>query len=115
MKVKIYHNPRCKNSRAGLMYLKERVPNVEVIDYLTVGLSVADLMEILQKSGLTPAQLVRTSETYYKENLKGMSFDTEGWVRVIVDNPKLLQRPFVVAENGCVLGNPPENIDKLIK
>lgn len=110
---KIYHNPRCRKSRAGLDYLLGKTTDVEIVDYLSKGLTVADVKEIILKSNLKASQLVRTNEDYYKAYLKGKVFEVDEWVRIIVENPKLLQRPFIVSNLRCVLGNPPINIEKL--
>jgi len=39
--IKIYHNPRCKKSRAGLQYLQEKGIEPEIIEYLKNPLSEA--------------------------------------------------------------------------
>ena len=113
MKFKIYHNPRCQKSRAGLKYLEEKGVDAEVVNYLLDGLCASDVQEILLKSNLKPLQIVRNNEVYFKNYLKGKNFADDEWIKIIVANPKLLQRPFVVAGFRCVLGNPPQNIDKL--
>lgn len=113
--LKIYHNPRCRKSREGLEYLKVRSKEYKVVNYLTDGLKVEDIKEILLKSNLKPMQLVRSQEDYYKTYLKDKNFTEDEWVQIIVENPKILQRPIVVGNHKAVLANPPENIDKLIK
>lgn len=113
--LKIYHNPRCRKSREGLEYLKARSKEYKIVNYLTDGLKVEDIKEILLKSNLKPMQLVRSQEDYYKTYLKDKNFTEDEWVQIIVENPKILQRPIVVGNHKAVLANPPENIDKLIK
>ena len=36
------------------------------------------------------------------------------WIKVLVENPKLLQRPIVVNGNKAVLANPPENVENIL-
>jgi arsenate reductase (glutaredoxin) len=113
--LKIYHNPRCKKSRDGLEYLKSKSLEFEIKNYLSDGIKVDDIKEILLKSNLKPIQLVRTQEDYFKTYLKGKNFSNEEWIQIFIENPKILQRPIVVSNLKAVLANPPENIDKLIK
>lgn len=114
MAIKIYHNPRCRHSRAGLDYLKGKTANVVVRYYLSDQLTDSELREILLKSNLKPVQLVRTQEEYFKKFLKGKSFTDDEWIRIIIQNPKLLQRPIVVGKYKAVIGCPPGNIDRVI-
>jgi arsenate reductase (glutaredoxin) len=113
--LKIYHNPRCHKSRSGLEYLKSKTSDFEIIDYLKNGLTKNDLKEILLKTNLKPISLVRIQEEVFKKQLKGMAFTDEEWIDIICENPKLLQRPIVIAKHKAVLGDPPNNIDRLFK
>ncbi|MGD9976384.1 MAG: ArsC/Spx/MgsR family protein [Bacteroidales bacterium] len=113
--LKIYHNPRCKKSREGLAYLKSKTNEFEIRNYLSSGINPDDIREILLKSNLKPFQLVRSREDYFKTYLKGKNFSDDEWVQIIVQNPKILQRPIVVGNYRAVLANPPQNIDKIFK
>ncbi len=111
--IKIFHNSRCKHSRAGLEYLKTKTENFTIREYLKEPLTTDELKEIFLKSNLEPLQLVRHQEDYFKKFLKGKSFNADEWIKIIKDNPKLLQRPIVVGKLKAVLANPPEEIDKM--
>ena len=41
-------------------------------------------------------------------------FEDHEWIRIIVQNPKLLQRPIVETAYKAVIGDPPENIKSLL-
>lgn len=111
----IYHNPRCKKSRAGLQYLEEKTKEFEIRKYLSDTLSEEELKKIFTKLNSKPEEMIRTQEDTYKKQFKGKNFTDNEWIKIIAENPKLLQRPVVEADRKAVLGNPPENIDKLIK
>jgi len=115
MTYKIYHNARCKHSRAGLDYLKKMTSDIEIRDYIAEVISLKELKEILLKSNLKPSQIVRANEEYFKMYLKGKSFTDDEWMKILIENPKLIQRPIVVGKYKAVIGNPPEEIDKLFK
>ena len=112
--IKIYHNPRCKKSREGLEYLKKKVSEVTIIDYLKCGLKKEDLKEILLKSNLPVESLIRNKEEYFKKELKNRKFNEDEWIKIIIENPKLLKRPVVVTKTKAALGQPVENINKII-
>ncbi|QKG80920.1 arsenate reductase family protein [Tenuifilum thalassicum] len=111
--IKILHNPWCAKSRKGLEYLRTKTEDFEIVKYLDEGLSEDMLKEILLKSNLKPIELVRTQEEYYKKYLKNKNFNEDEWIRIIIENPKLLQRPIVISKYKAVIGIPPENIDNI--
>jgi len=109
----IYHNPRCKKSRAGLQYLSEKNLEFQVREYLKDPLTEAELNALLMKLHIKPFELIRTQEEAYRKELKGLDLNNEEWVKVMVENPKLIHRPIVEGKYKAVIGDPAENIDKL--
>lgn len=112
--MKIYHNPRCAKSRAGLAYLENKTTDFEIIKYLEEGISAKELKELIAFSGKKPFDFVRTQEQVYKDEYKGKVLSDDEWIKVLAENPKLLQRPIVANGNKAVLGNPLENIDGIL-
>jgi arsenate reductase len=111
--LKIYHNPRCKHSRAGFEHLKTKTDNFKVRDYLKEQITAEEIKEIILKTNLSAKDLARTQEEYFRKNLKGKNFTNDEWIRILMENPKLIQRPIVVGKLKAVIANPPEKIDKL--
>jgi arsenate reductase len=113
--IRIYHNPSCKKSRAGVQYLQEAGVAFTVIEYLKNPLSEKDISTLLVKLNVTPPDLLRTQEDYYKKQLKGKKFEDHELINIILQNPKLLQRPIVEGKYKAVFGDPVENINPLLK
>ena len=113
--IKIYHNPQCKKSRAGLQYLKERQIPFEIVEYLKNPLTEKLLEGLLVKLNKKPLEIVRIQEEYYKKNLKGKVFNDHEWIRILIQNPKLIQRPIIEKAYKAVIGDPIENIESLLK
>ena len=109
----IYHNPRCKKSRAGLQYLTDKKMEFQVREYLKDFLSEAELAALVMKLHIKPFELIRTQEELYKKELKRLDLNDEEWIKVMVENPKLIHRPIVEGKYKAVVGDPAENIDKL--
>lgn len=109
----IYHNPRCKKSRAGLQYAIEKKMDIQVREYLKEPLNEAELTALLMKLHVKPRDLIRTQEEVFRKELKGLNLNDEEWIKVMVENPKLIHRPIVEGKYKAVVGDPPENIDKL--
>jgi len=110
----IYHNPRCRKSRAGLQYLQEKNVEHTVVEYLKNPISKKELEGLLMKLNKNPDEIVRKQEEIFKKQLKGKNFSKSEWVNILVENPKLIQRPIIVKGYKAVIGDPVENIDILI-
>lgn len=111
--MKIYHNPRCAKSRAGLKYLEDSGREFEIVKYLEEGITVNELGDIIARTGKKPFDFVRTQEQDYKNEFKGKILSDAAWLKILAENPKLLQRPIVVNGDKAVLGSPPENINTI--
>jgi arsenate reductase len=109
----IYHNPRCKKSRAGLAYLENKTSDFEVVKYLNEPLTEEKLTELLKKMDKRPVEIVRKQEDYYKKELKSKDLTDNELVRIMVRNPKLIGRPIVETDSKAILAIPPEEIEKL--
>jgi len=109
----IYHNPRCKKSRAGLEYLQNKTNDFTVVEYLKNPLTTKELATLLMKLNKKPQEMVREQEEFFKKELKGQQFNENEWVKIIVENPKLLKRPIVVNGNKAVWADPASEIEKL--
>lgn len=112
--IKIYHNPRCRKSREGLEYLKGKTNNFEIVPYLDTPFTIEGLTELVKNLDIKPIDLVRTQEDYFKKELKGKNFTDKEWIKILVENPKLIQRPIVKCNDKAVIAQPPEKIDNLL-
>lgn len=110
----IYHNPRCRKSRETLQLIKDKGVTVEIVEYLNTSPSELQLKDILSKLGMKAKEIIRKSEPVFKENFKEKDFSEDQWIRILAENPILIERPIVVKENEAVIGRPPENVLKLL-
>lgn len=112
--IQIYHNPRCRKSREALAYLKEKGHKTEEILYLQDTPSVDEFKLLLAKLNVGPQALIRTGETLYKEKFKGKAFNDDEWIDILLENPKLIERPIVVKGNRAIIGRLLENVMELV-
>lgn len=112
--ITIYHNPACRKSRETLKLITDSGAEPEVIEYIKNPPSEEELTDLLQKLGLKPEELLRKGEAIYKEKFKGNTYSNEEWIKIMVENPKLIERPIVVREDKAIIGRPPENVNQLL-
>ncbi|MFV8282051.1 arsenate reductase (glutaredoxin) [Christiangramia marina] len=114
MKYTIYHNARCKKSREGLELLKNSGKEFVIREYLKEPLSAKELKLLLAKLNYTPIQLVRTGEKIWKDNYKGKDLSKDELIHIMVEHPKLIERPIIENDKNAVVGRPATEIDKLL-
>ena len=112
--IRIYHNPRCSKSRETLALLQEQGIEPEVVEYLKDTPTALELKKILTKLNLKPTDILRRGEQIYKDRFRNMNFSDEEWIDIMVENPKLIERPIVLKGNTGIIGRPPENVIKLL-
>jgi len=112
--LRIYHNPRCRKNRAGLAYLQEKGLNFKIREYLKEPFTEKELTVVIQKWGKKPFDLVRQQEEIYKKEFKGLELSDREWIKIMIQNPKLIERPMVVSDDKAILGQPPEVIGEIL-
>lgn len=112
--IKIYHNPRCRKSRETLSLIRESGHEPEIIEYLQNPPSASELKELLKRMGKKPMEIIRKGEAVFKSNFKGKTFSDDEWIRIMVENPKLIERPIVVKGDEVRLGRPPETVKEIL-
>jgi arsenate reductase (glutaredoxin) len=112
-KTIIYHNARCRKSRAGLAWLESKEVPFEIKEYMKTGVTAEELRELLMRLNVPPQQIIRTQEADYKSRFRGKEFTDDEWIQIISENPKLLKRPMVIKKYQAVWADPPEAMDVL--
>jgi len=106
-KIKIYQKPTCSKCRTTIGLLKDRGADFESINYYDTPLSVQELRSLVDKLGIAPRDLLRKGEQVYRDlGLAKAELSDDELIRLMVENPDLIQRPIVVKGNKAVLGPP---------
>lgn len=113
--VTIYHNPHCSKSRQTLALIEAGGIKPRIIEYLKTPPSEGELTTILRKLGIAAADLVRRNEAVFREKYSGKTLDERQWIKALVSDPILIERPIVVRGEAAVIGRPPENAKSLLK
>ena len=113
--ITIYHNSRCSKSRATLALIEDKTDNLTVINYLDTPPTLDELKNIITLLGFTSArELMRTGEAIYKELQLKTEQDESILLDAMINNPKLIERPIVLANGKAKIGRPPESVLTII-
>ena len=108
-KVKIYHNPACGTSRNTLALIRNTGVKPEIIEYLLTPPSKIELMNLIEKAGLSVRESIRKNvEPFETFKLDQQHWTDEQLIHFMLEYPILINRPFVVTEIGAKLCRPSE-------
>lgn len=114
-KVTLFYNPRCSKCREAYSVLNEQGCEVEIIEYLKDVPTEKELKEVLKKLGLKPQDMLRKKEPLFIEKYKDKKMSDAVWIKVMHQNPILIERPVAIYGNKAVIGRPAERIIDLLK
>ena len=111
METIIYHNPRCSKSRQTLQLLTDNGLSPTIIEYLKTPPTHQQLDSILRGLEMQPRELMRKGEPEYVDlNLADEALARDQLIEIMIQHPKLIERPIVVAGDKIAIGRPPESI-----
>ena len=108
--MRIYHNASCTKSRETLELIKDKVKEIEIIEYLKNPMKFEELELILSKLSISPIDLVRKKEKIWKENFNNKKLNDNEIIQIMIDNPIIIERPIVINGMKAIIGRPPENV-----
>jgi arsenical pump membrane protein len=113
--IVIYHNPECGTSRNTLGLIRNAGIEPHVVEYLKTPPSRALLVELIDRAGIDPRDLLREKGTPYAElGLDDTAISDEALVDAMMDYPILINRPLVVSPLGVKLCRPSEAVIDLL-
>lgn len=113
-KITVYEKPTCTTCRKLAELLKENGVGYERVNYYIEPLSEEKLREILDKAELRAFDILRKKESLVKELNITEDTPPDEIIKLIVENPNLLQRPIVEVGDKAVLARPIERALDLI-
>ena len=114
MKVTIYHNPNCSNSRKALEIIRAHGIEPHIVEYLKTPLPPNDLRHLIKDElKMKVKDVVRIKESVYDEMaLDGR--DDDCLLAAMAAHPILMNRPIVVTPKGAMLCRPGELVEGLL-
>lgn len=109
--LKVYFKPNCATCQTAMKLMKENTKEeIQTVEYLVETPSEKEIKEILKMLGMKAEQLVRKKEPLYKEKYEGKEISNAEWIKILHNNPILIERPIVVKDGKAIIGRPVESI-----
>lgn len=110
----MYHKPNCATSLETLKLLKEHGVKPQLRLYLEDPPTPEELDELLKKLGTRVKALIRMKEPLYKEEYEGKKLTKKQWLKILSENPILINRPILIRGDKAIMGRPPEAVLQLV-
>lgn len=107
--ITIYHNPQCGTSRNTLAMIRNSGAEPQVVPYLQMPPSRAELVALIAAMGLPVREVMRQKEKLYAElDLANPRHSDGALIDAMLAHPILINRPIVVTPLGARLCRPSE-------
>ena len=114
-KITVYQKPTCSKCQATLGILEEQGIEFEAVNYYDQPLTAGELRALIDKLDLSPRDVLRKDEPLARQlGLAERNLSDDELIKIMVENPDLIQRPIVVRGDRAVLARPPEDVQKLL-
>ena len=114
MNITIYHNPRWSKSRESVKILEKEKVSFRIIEYLKNKISRTEIDNILNILDISIEDLLRKNELEFKSISDDDKKNKNKLIELILNHPKVMQRPVIINDKKGVIGRPPENIYKIL-
>lgn len=113
--VTIFHNPQCSTSKKALAALEAAGADVEVVLYLKQPPDRERLEWLVDHLEDPVADLVRKDPYFKDQGLDAADYVEPGpVVDLLLEHPRLLQRPLLVQGDRVLIGRPLDRVDELL-
>ena len=113
--ITVYEKPTCTTCRKLNKLFEENGVDYKKVNYFIEPLTEEKLKDLLRKADLTAFDVLRKNEPVYRELNVSAIENADELIKVIVENPSLLQRPIVEIGDKAVLARPIEKATDLLK
>ena len=114
-KITVYEKPTCTTCRKLNKLFEENGVDYKKVNYFIEPLTEKKLSGLLKKGNLSALNVLRKNEAEYKDlKIKDVT-DEKELIKLIVENPNLLQRPIVEVGDKVILARPIEKVSEILK
>ncbi len=110
----LYYDPNSSVGKKTRAYAHSLTKHVRDVEIQKTRFTTTQWKQILNMLNLDPKKLLNKAHPYYQQHIRGRSFDEEGWLNILSNNPDIIRAPIVIKGNKAVLCDTPTDIYKLL-
>lgn len=108
--ITLFFKPGVKKDKNTYVLASQISPHIREIDVYKNTPTETQLMTVLALLNIDVEKIVERESEVYKESYEGKSFETEGWIQVLVKNPDMIKTPIAIKGNRAILVETPSNV-----
>ncbi|REJ85259.1 MAG: arsenate reductase (glutaredoxin) [Bacteroidetes bacterium] len=113
--IRVWHKSGCSTCAKAMKSIREHCgEDAEVYEYLLEKPKQKEIKELLKLLGLKAEELIRKKESLYKEKYESKKLSNSEWIKVLAQNPILIERPIVIKGNKAFIARPLELIQQML-
>lgn len=95
--------------------LENSMKDFQIRDYQKQPLNEEALKQLLQKTGVAAIELIRRQESLWKEHYRDKTLSEKELIQLMLEHPKLMERPILESETSAIIGRPVERCIEFLK
>lgn len=112
--IEIWFKSTCSTCKTALSLVKENTDEeISIVEYTVEVPTQKDIREVLKMLNLKAEDLVRKKEELYKKKFAGKKLTSTEWIKILVSNPILIERPIIVKDGKAIIGRPAQRVLEL--
>ncbi len=112
--IEIWFKSTCSTCRTALSLIKEESDeDISIVEYTVDVPTQKDIKEVLKMLGLKAEDIVRKKEELYKKKFAKKKLTNAEWIKVLTQNPILIERPIIVKDGKAIIGRPATKVLEL--
>ncbi|MBP6334034.1 MAG: arsenate reductase (glutaredoxin) [Bacteroidia bacterium] len=109
--IKIWYKSTCSTCHTALALIKKETDEeISLFEYSINAPTQKEIREILKFLNLKVEDLIRKKEKLFKEKYADKKLSKAQWIKVLAENPILIERPIVVKDGKAILGRPVQKV-----
>ena len=113
--ITLYHNTSCSTSRHAVDAVTAAGQSAEIVQYLKHPLDRDQLLELIGILEDPAEDLVRKDPFFTAQGLRAEDYQTPEQVAdLLVQFPRLMQRPVLVRDGRAIIGRPKSRVDEFL-
>ena len=93
----------------------QKKASFEVVDLTKAALTAAEIGALCKKLGVSPREILRSKDPAYAEHIGSAKLTDAQLLKLMAENPGLIQRPIIVKGSKAVIARPAEAALDLLK
>lgn len=109
--IKIWYKSTCSTCKTALALIKnETDEEISLFEYSVEKPTQREIREILKLLNIEVEDLIRKKEDLFKKKYANKKLTKAEWIKVLSENPILIERPIVVKDGKAIIGRPVQKV-----